>query len=122
MKANPSKFGDILFSGWIVMLVSSAVILTRTVSNAIAFPILGLMLVWFLLSVLALGHYLYRAWRRTSAVPHKLAYVAWMTIETVFALSAVAGIVWLLVIPSQATKSVSWREIASLTMSALSRA
>jgi hypothetical protein len=24
MKANPSKFGDILFSGWIVMLVSSA--------------------------------------------------------------------------------------------------
>jgi hypothetical protein len=35
-----------------------------------------------------------------------------MTIETVFALSAVAGIVWLLVIPSQATKSVSWREIA----------
>jgi hypothetical protein len=44
-------------------------------------------------------------------VPHKLAYVAWMTIETVFALSAVAGIVWLLVTPSQATKSVSWREI-----------
>lgn len=44
-------------------------------------------------------------------MPHKLAYVAWMTIETVFALSAVAGIVWLLVIPSQATKSVSWREI-----------
>lgn len=33
-----------------------------------------------------------------SAVPHKLAYVAWMTIETVFALSAVAGIVWLSVI------------------------
>jgi hypothetical protein len=44
-------------------------------------------------------------------VPHKLAYVAWMTIETVLALSAVAGIVWLLVTPSQATKSVSWREI-----------
>jgi hypothetical protein len=44
-------------------------------------------------------------WRRTSAVPNKLAYVAWMTVKTVFTLSAVARIVWLFVTPVHAIKS-----------------
>ena len=89
-----------LFWGWLVILCLAAVFLPRTESNAIAFPILALMLVWFLLSVAALVFYFYGAWRRIGAMPNKAAYIAWISIETVFAVAAVAGLVWFFVAPS----------------------
>ena len=55
---------------------------------------------WFVLSVVALVFYFYRAWRRVGAIPNKAAYIAWMSIETVFALAALAGLVWFFVTPS----------------------
>ncbi|MGB9073367.1 MAG: hypothetical protein WCC22_12065 [Terriglobales bacterium] len=100
MRLKRIKWGLVLFWGWLVILISAAVILPRAESKAIAFPILVLMLMWFLLSVVALVFYFYRAWRRVGAVPNKAAYIAWMSIETVFALAALAWLVWFFVTPS----------------------
>ena len=87
--------------GWLVILLSAAIILPRTdVSNAVAYPIILLMAIWFLLSVVALFFYFYRAWRRVGAVSNKTAYITWLSIESIFALAAVAGIVWFFVTPS----------------------
>ena len=94
------KLGPVVFFGWLVILVSAALILPRPVSKAIAFPILALMLIWFLLSVVALVFYFYRAWRRVLAVPNDWVYIAWMSIETMFAVIAVVGIVWFFATPS----------------------
>jgi hypothetical protein len=66
------KWGPILLGGWLIIL----------------------------LSVVMVFVYLYRAWRRVGAVPNKSAYIAWLSIESVFALAAVAGIVWFFVTPS----------------------
>jgi hypothetical protein len=92
--------GPILFGGWVIVLLSAAILLPRDVPNVIAFPIIVLLAIWFLLSVVALFIYLYRAWRRVGAVSNKAAYIAWLSIESAFALAAVAGIVWFLVTPS----------------------
>ena len=100
MKLKRIKWGLVLLSGWVVILVLAAVMLPSTESNAIAFPIVALMLIWFLLSVVALVFYFYRAWLRVEAIPNKAAYIAWLGIETAFALAAVAGLVWFFVKPS----------------------
>jgi hypothetical protein len=100
MRFSQIKWGLVLFWGWPVILGTAAVILPRTVSNAVAYPIILLMAIWFLLSVVALFFYFYRAWKRVGGVPNKAAYIAWLSIESVFALAAVAGIVWFLVTPS----------------------
>lgn len=100
MKLKRIKWGLVLFSGWLVILISAAVILPRPVSNAIAYPILVVMIAWFLLSVAALVFYFYRAWRRVWEIPNKAAYIVWMSIETVFALAALVGLVWFFVTPS----------------------
>jgi hypothetical protein len=101
MKPERIKWGLALFVGWLVILLSAAIILPRSdVSNAVAYPIILLMAIWFLLSVVALFFYFYSAWRRVGAVSNKGAYIAWLSIESMFALAAVAGIVWFLVTPS----------------------
>ncbi len=100
MRLKRIKWGFVLFWGWLAILISAAIILPRTETKAIAFPILVLMVMWFLLSVVALVFYFYRAWRRVGAVPNKAGYIAWMSIETVFALAALAGLVWFFVTPS----------------------
>ncbi len=51
------KLGRVVFCGWLVILISAAVMLPRPVSNTIAYPILVLMLMWFLLLVVA--HFLF---------------------------------------------------------------
>jgi hypothetical protein len=99
MRLKRIRWALVLFWGWLVILGLAAVILPRTESNAIAFPVLVLMLMWFLLSVVTLVFYFYGAWRRVGAVPNKAAYIAWMSIETVFALAAITGLVWLFVPP-----------------------
>jgi hypothetical protein len=100
MRLKRIKWGVLLFWGWPTILILAAVILPRNESNAIAFPILVLMCIWFLLSVVALVFYFYRAWRRLSVVPNKAAYIAWMSIEAVFALAVLAGLLWFFVTPS----------------------
>jgi len=94
------KYGLVLFLGWALILGTAAFTLPCTDSNVIVFAITGLMLVWLALSVAALFFHFFRAWRRVSAVPNKTAYIAWLSIESAFALVAVAGIVWFFVTPS----------------------
>jgi len=65
------QWGFVLSSGWLTILVSAAVILPHTESKAIAFPILALMLTWFLLSFVVLIFYFYQAWRRVDAVKQR---------------------------------------------------
>jgi hypothetical protein len=100
MKLKQTKLGLVLFGGWLIILLSAAIILPRDVSNAVAYPVILLMAIWFLLSVVALVVYFSRAWKRVGAVSNKAAYIAWLSIESAFALAAVAGIVWFFVTPS----------------------
>jgi len=100
MKLKRIKWKLVLFWGWLVILGLAVLILPRAESSAIAFPILVTMLTWFLLSVIALVFYFYRAWRRVAVVPNKAAYVAWMSIQTMFALAGLGGIVWFFLTPS----------------------
>ena len=83
MRLKRIKWELVLFCGWLVILGLAAIILPRTGSNAIAFPVLVLMLTWLLLSVVALVFYFYRAWRRVAVVPNKAEYVAWISIHNV---------------------------------------
>jgi len=99
-KLKQIAWGPILVGGWVIVLLSAAIFLPRHVSNLVAYPIIVLSAVWFLLSVVVLFFYLYRAWRRVGAVPNKAAYIAWLSIESAFALAAVAGIVWFFITPS----------------------
>jgi hypothetical protein len=99
LKLKQIGWGPILFGGWVIVLLSAAIFLPGDVPNVIAYPIIVLLAIWFLLSVVALFIYLYRAWRRVGAVSNKAAF-AWLGIESAFALAAVAGIVCFLVTPS----------------------
>jgi hypothetical protein len=99
LKLKQIGWGPILFGGWVIVLLSAAIFLPGDVPNVIAYPIIVLLAIWFLLLVVALFIYLYRAWRRVGAVSNKAAF-AWLGIESAFALAAVAGIVWFLVTPS----------------------
>lgn len=100
MRLKRIKWELVLFCGWMVILGLAAIILPRTESNAIAFSVLALMLTWFLLSVVALILYFYRAWRCVAVVPNKAVHVAWISIQTIFALAGVGGIVWFFLAPS----------------------
>jgi hypothetical protein len=97
------KWGAVLFCGWLVILVSAAIILPPVdskISSVAAIPISVLMLMWLLLSVVALSVYFYRGWHRVGLVENKAAYVLWMSIETGFAVTALGGIVLFFVTPS----------------------
>ena len=97
MRLKRIKWGPVLSCGWLVILISAAILLPPTHSeiiSAMAIPMLALMLFWLLLSVVGLPVYFYRAWRRVAFVPNKAAYIAWMSIETTFALAGLGGIVW----------------------------
>ena len=100
MNLNRKKLGLVLFGGWLIILLSAAIILPRDVPNVVAYPIILLMAIWFLLSVVALFFYFYSEWKRVGAVSNTAAYIAWLSIESAFALAAVAGLVWFLVTPS----------------------
>jgi len=100
MRLDRIKWELVILCGWLVILGSAVIILPRTQSNAIAFPVLMLMLTWFLLSVVGLVFYFIRAWRRVAVVPNKAAYVAWISVQTIFALAGLGGIVWFFLTPS----------------------
>jgi len=76
-----------------IIFLLTAIFLPRDVSHVVAYPIIVLLAIWFLLSVVSLFFHLYKAWRRGGAVSNKEAYIAWLSIESAFALAAVAGFV-----------------------------
>ncbi len=100
LKFKEIKWRWVLLGGWLMILLSAAIFLPRTVSNSVAYPILPLMAVWFLLSVVALSLYFHSAWKRIGTVSNKAAYIAWLSIESAFAAAAVVGMAWFFVTPS----------------------
>jgi len=100
MRLKRIRLGLVVFCGWLVILASAALILPRTESRVIGFPIVALMILWFVLSVIALALYFYRKWRRAFSVPCDWVYIVWMSVETLFALVVLAGIVLLFALPS----------------------
>ena len=70
------------------------------------FPILVLMLTWFLLTVIALV-FLFLSSMATGCVCPKQSGIyrldAWMSVETVFAVAALAALVWFFVTPRNAS-------------------
>jgi general secretion pathway protein G len=100
MKINANKWTLILPCGWLVILVTAAIILPPVDSGGFsrsAVTILALAVVWLVLTTAALGVYFYRSWQRVSRVSNKATYVAWLGFETVCALALMGGLVWLLV-------------------------
>jgi hypothetical protein len=101
MKLKRIRWGPVLACGSLAILVSAAILLPPTnskVISAMTLPIFALMLIWLLLSMVGLCVYFYRAWRSVAVVPNKAAYIAWMSIETTFALAGLGGILWFFVI------------------------
>src|SRR5207248_599292 len=95
------KWGLVIFCGWPVILFAAAITLSDPqLSSMIATVILLLMGLWVVLSVVALSVYFSRGWRRINIVPNKAAYIVWMSMETVFALVVLAGIVLFFALPS----------------------
>ena len=100
LKFKEIQWGWVLLGGWLMILLSAAIFLPHKFSDAVAYPILALMAVWFLLSVVTVSLYLHRAWKRVGVASNKAAYIGWLSIETAFAVAVVVGIVWFFVTPS----------------------
>lgn len=100
MKIKSIRWGLVLSAGWFVILVAAAIILppidSRTIAESIV-PILALVVVWLLLTGVALCVYFYRGWKRAPSVPNRVAYTAWLSVETAFALAVVGVLVWVFV-------------------------
>lgn len=104
MKLKPIRWGPVLVCGRLVILIAAAEITfppaESRIFSALAVPVLVLMLVWLLMSVVALGFYFYKGWRRVPLVPNKGMYITWMSFESLCALGILGGLVWFFVTPS----------------------
>jgi general secretion pathway protein G len=108
------KWGLAIPCGWLVILVGSTVLLPSADSRRFEFravPMLALIIVWLLLTVVALGVYFYRAWKRLRTVPNEVAYATWLSFQTVCALAAAAALASSFV-PSYVTSPRKAREFA----------
>ncbi len=112
MKIKSIKWGLAISCGWFVILVGSAVLLPSADSRRFALrtvPLLVVIIVWLLLTAVALGMYFYRAWMRLRTVPNKAAYATWLSFQTVCALAAAVALASLFV-PSYVTSPRQTRE------------
>jgi general secretion pathway protein G len=92
--------------------ITLTVLLPSADSRPFAFrtvPLLVLIIVWLLLTVVALGVYFCRAWTRLRTVPNKTAYATWLTFQTVCVLAAAVALASLFV-PSYVTTPRQARE------------
>jgi general secretion pathway protein G len=112
MNLKSIKWGLAISCGWFIILVGSAVLLPSADSRRFALqtvPLLVLLVVWLLLTVIALGVYFYRAWMRLRTVPNKAAYATWLSFQTVCALASAVALASLFV-PSAFTSAQQARE------------
>lgn len=87
--------------GWVIILVGVAIILPPIDSRsappaAVGATVAVLAVVWLILTLIAVGIYFYRAWKKAFRAPNKLSYVAWLAVETAFALLLLYGLIWAL--------------------------
>src|ERR1035441_172469 len=99
--------------GWFVILAGAAIFLPSAALRRYALtiaPLLALILIWLLVTMVALGIYFYRGWQRLPSVRNKAAYALWLTFETACALALVGTLIWLFV-PSNVTTPRQAREL-----------
>src|SRR5215471_1439165 len=82
MNLRSIKWGLAIPCGWLVILVSAAIFLPSAEAIRFAPQVLALVIVWLLLTAVALGFYFYRAWRRLPLVPNKGVYAARLSLQT----------------------------------------
>ena len=112
MNIKSIKWGLAISCGWLVILGGSAILLPSADSRRFAsrtVPLLVLIIVWLLLTVVALGVYFYRAWMRLRTAPNKAAYATWLGFQTVCALASAVALASLFV-PSYVTTPRQARE------------
>lgn len=102
MKLKSIKWGLVLSGGWVVILTTAGVVLPSDskLSTKIAIPLIGIMAVWFFLSVIGLWVYFYRGWQRLALAENKPAYIVWMSLEMACALAVVGAIIWFFTLPN----------------------
>ena len=114
MNIKSIKWGLAIPCGWFVILVGAAIFLPSADSRGFALrtvPLLLLIIVWLILTIVALGLRFYRAWKRFHSVPNKLEYAVWLSVETACVLVLVATLVGLFV-PSYVTTPRQARELS----------
>ena len=82
---------------WVVLLWTAALVLPQLGPHAQAHPIVKsvvavLLTLLFIATPVALIRYFNQAWRRVDTVPNRVAYVTWLSLETI----AGAGLIVLL--------------------------
>jgi general secretion pathway protein G len=113
MNIKSIRWGLAIPCGWFVILVGAAMFLPSAESRGFVLrtvSLLALIIVWLLLTAVALSLHFYRAWRRLHSVPNKWAYAVWLTFETTCALALVGTLVWLFV-PGYVTTPRQAREM-----------
>ena len=105
------KWGLAIPCGWFVILVSAAIFLPSAEAIRFAPEVLALVIVWLLLTAVALGCYFYGAWKRLPLVPNKRVYAAWLSFQTVCLIAAVGLPIWIFV-PNYVTSPKQERELA----------
>jgi len=109
MNLKSIKWGVVIPSGWFVILVSAAIFLPSPEAIRFAPQILVFLIVWLLLTAVALGFYFYRAWKRLPLVPNKKVYGAWLVFQTACVVAAVCLLIWLF-LPNYVTNPKQARE------------
>src|SRR5215472_13925417 len=121
MNLRSIKWGLAIPCGWLVILVSAAIFLPSVEAIRFAPQVLALVIVWLLLTAVALGFYFYRAWKRLPLVSNKGVYAARLSFQTACFIAAVGLLIWLFapdyMSPKQARERVFRQDL--FTMNAL---
>jgi len=94
MNLRSIKWGLAIPCGWLVILVSAAIFLPSIEAIRFAPQVLALVIVWLLLTAVALVFYFYRGWKRLPLVPNKGVYVARLSFQTACVIAAVGLLIW----------------------------
>jgi general secretion pathway protein G len=113
MNLRSIRWGIAIPAGWFVILVAAAILLTSADSERFELTIaalLVLIIIWLLLTAVALGTYFYRAWRRLPTVPNKAAYSLWLCFKTACTLAVAATLLLFVFYPKCDTSPRRARE------------
>jgi hypothetical protein len=109
MNLQSIKWGVVIPCGWFVILISAAIFLPSAEAIGFAPELLAFVIVWLLLTAVALGVYFFRAWKRLPLVPNKGVYAVWLSFQTACAIAAVGLLIWIFV-PNYVTTPKQARE------------
>jgi len=114
MKINSIKWGLVLFCGWFVILGGAAIVLSPIDSRRFSWSAVSILILgtaWLVLTVVALGVYFGRGWRRVRVVQNKASYIAWLGFETACTLALAGGLVWMFASSQQGDSVGKMREL-----------